>query len=422
MSLYYLIIFVKLRKSKIQNPKSKIQNPKSKIQNPKSKIQNPKSPPIRYNPRMKSVPWEILRKREGTVIVCHGEWTLNNAAGIEKALQTIPRDLSPPCQIDFHKVKRFDSAGMLLLLDLREKLRKAGIECSIVGLDDKQKKMFVLVEKGYGEAPLPRRKEGFFYRIGRATLNEIDVARSFFHFLGELSVTSVRLLLHPRNFRLRETVYHIEQSGFNALFIIALTSILVGLVIAYESLVQLSQFGADIYVVDGIGIAITRELGPMITAIVIAGRSASSYTAEIGTMRLTEEISAMRTMGFDPFYFLVIPRIVALVIALPLLIFFADVMGILGGMLASKAQVGISYSFFIERLQEVLAAKQYILGIIKGPFFALIIAATGCFHGFRVTGDTESIGIETTASVVHAIFFVIACDALFAILYTQMGF
>lgn len=357
-----------------------------------------------------------------SVLECSGEWTLEHADEIERALGRLEIGSDRKCRIDFGGVERFDSSGMLLLLELKERVRKNGGECLLAGLNTKQRKMLHLVQKGYHDTPLPRRKEGFFYRVGHTVMEEFDVLRSFFRFLGELTASFARLLMHPGSFRVRETVYHIEQSGFNALFIIGLTSILVGLVIAYESLVQLSQFGADIYVVDGIGIAITRELGPMITAIVIAGRSASSYTAEIGTMRLTEEISAMRTMGFDPFFFLVIPRIVALVIALPLLIFFSDLMGILGGMLASKAQVGISYSFFIERLQEVLSAKQYILGIVKGPFFALIIAATGCFHGFRVTGDTESIGIETTASVVHAIFFVIACDALFAILYTQLGY
>jgi len=365
---------------------------------------------------------EVQKSGDRITIVCRGEWTLYQSDRIEKAMRSLSLPRNIHCIIDFHDVNTFDSAGVLLLLNLKESLRQRGNSCEVTGLNEKQEKMLRLIEHGYGEEPLPRRREGLFYRIGKATLEELNTVRYFLHFLGELSASFARLLAKPKNFRFRETVYHIEQSGFNALFIIGLTSFLVGLVIAYESLVQLVQFGADIFVVDGIGIAITRELGPMITAIVIAGRSASSYTAEIGTMKITEEISAMRTMGFDPFFFLVIPRIIALVIALPLLIFFSDIMGILGGMIATKAQVDISYTFFIERLQEVLEAKHYILGIIKGPFFALIIAATGCFHGFRVTGDTESIGIETTASVVHAIFFVIACDALFAVVFTQLGY
>jgi len=363
----------------------------------------------------------IREIEDGTMIECAGEWTLYLSDRIEKEIRKVTPPRKQRCIIDFHKVGTFDSAGILLLLGLRESLRESGCETRIEGLNEQQTKMFRLVEKSFDKKRLPRRREGLLHRIGKSAVMEGVVVRQFFAFIGELSASVIRLAARPRDFRYRETIYHIEKSGFDALFIIALTSILVGLVIAYQSLVQLVQFGADIYVVDAIGIAITRELGPMITAIVIAGRSASSYTAEIGTMKITEEINAMRTMGFDPFFFLVIPRIIALMIAMPLVIFFADVTGILGGMLATKAQVDISYTFFLERLQEVLEAKHYILGIVKGPFFALIIAATGCFHGFRVTNDTESIGIETTASVVHAIFFVIACDALFSVIYTELG-
>jgi phospholipid/cholesterol/gamma-HCH transport system permease protein len=363
----------------------------------------------------------IDRQGQAYRIECMGEWTLYQTDRIDRSLRTLKLPEARQCIIDFSGVRTFDSAGMLLLQELEERLKKLGCRYEVQGLDAKQRKILELLRHSDLRSPLPQRKESLFHRVGRATVAELAVAREFLAFVGELSAAFLRLFAHPGNFRFRETVYHIEKSGFDALFIIALTSILVGLVIAYQSLVQLSQFGADIYVVDAIGISITRELGPMITAIVIAGRSASSYTAEIGTMKLTEEISAMRTMGFDPFYFLVIPRIVALIVAMPLVIFFAAITGILGGMIAPKAQVDLSFAFFLERLQEVLSVRHYILGIVKGPFFALIIAATGCFHGFRVTSDTESIGIETTASVVHAIFFVIACDALFSVIFTELG-
>ncbi|WP_456430991.1 MlaE family lipid ABC transporter permease subunit [Nitratifractor sp.] len=363
------------------------------------------------------------RDTAGTVIVCKGEWDLYSADQVESEIRTLSLPTQPKaCRIDFSGVDRFDSAGIVMLLELKERLEKHCESIALEGLNERQQKMLELLAKGYDSQSLPRREENLFAKIGRHTVEKLQMGVEFLRFLGEFSAASLRVLLKPHTFRLRETVYHIEHSGVDALFIIALTSILVGLVIAYQTLVQLQQFGADIYVVDAIGIAITRELGPMITAIVIAGRSASSYAAEIGTMKLTEEISAMETMGFDPYTFLVVPRIVALIVAMPLLIFFADIMGILGGMLATKIQVDISFLYFLQRLQEVLAAKHYILGIIKGPFFALIIAATGCFHGFRVTGDTESIGIETTASVVHAIFFVIACDAVFSVIYTQLGY
>ena len=193
------------------------------------------------------------------------------------------------------------------------------------------------------------------------------------------------------------------------------------MVISYQGSVQLAKFGADMFIVDTVAISITRELGPMITAIVIAGRSGSAYTAEIGAMKITEEISAMRTMGFDPYAFLVLPRVIALMIALPLLIFFADIIGILGGMVASDMQLGISMTQFTNRLYEVLEVKHYLLGMIKGPVFAFIIATVGCFRGFQVSDNTESIGLHTTASVVNAIFLVIAFDALFSVIYTELG-
>jgi phospholipid/cholesterol/gamma-HCH transport system permease protein len=364
---------------------------------------------------------DISRNGSELVIGCRGEWTLHHISKIEKEFLRLRFDGIEKVVIDTEAIENFDSAGMLLLKDFDFRISDRGIQTRKRGITPKQKKMLDLVEESYTPGKLPERRENIFHRIGALTIKEIEIARDFLDFIGRITISLLRLFVSPSIFRYRETAYHIEKSGFDALFIIGLTSILVGLVIAYQSIVQLAKFGADIFVVDATGIAITRELGPMITAIVVAGRSASSYTAEIGTMKLTEEISAMRTMGFDPYYFLVIPRIVALSISMPLVIFFADIVGIAGGMIATNMQVDISYSFFIDRLREVLDLKEYLLGIVKGPFFALIIAATGCFHGFRVTQDTESIGIETTASVVHAIFFVIACDALFSVIYTEMG-
>jgi len=202
---------------------------------------------------------------------------------------------------------------------------------------------------------------------------------------------------------------------------VALTSFLIGVVVAYQGAVQLEKFGANIFIVDMIGISVTRELAPLITAIVVAGRSGSSYTAQIGVMKITEEIDAMQTMSFDPFRFLVLPRMIALMIALPLMIFFADIVGILGGMFISEIQLNLSFAEFIGRLQNVLDTKHLWIGIIKGPFFALLIAAVGCFRGFQVSYNTESIGRYTTISVVNAIFLVIACDALFSILFMELG-
>jgi phospholipid/cholesterol/gamma-HCH transport system permease protein len=349
-------------------------------------------------------------------ITAKGKWTLMTVPGIEKELGRIPR--KKHIVWDMSGVVEFDSAGVLLFMEYYENMKK-DVHVEITGYSKSQKEMYDLL-KGHMIEEVPERKTGFFEELGKSTLVVLGDMKDFITFLGHLFSTLFNTLFHVRNIRIKEMVYHIHHSGFNALMIIGLTSFLVGMVIAYQGAVQLAKFGADIFIVDTVGISIVRELGPMITAIVIAGRSGSAYTAEIGAMKITEEIAAMRTMGFDPYNFLVLPRIFALMIALPLLIFFSDIMGIFGGMVASQMQLNISMAQFVDRLYEVLEVKHYILGMIKGPVFAFVIAAIGCFRGFQVSDNTESLGLQTTASVVNSIFLVIAFDALFSVIYTEL--
>ena len=350
-------------------------------------------------------------------LISQGEWTLSTVRDIEKKLRQVPCDRK--IVWDVSAVDDFDSAGMLLFIEYAQRFKKEGL-LEVIGYSEKQKEMHTLLSHNSEEIIRPR-KVNFFEEIGEKTMEILYDIRDFITFIGHLFSALFNVFSYPKSLRYKEIVYHIQQSGFNALIIIGLTSFLVGMVISYQGSVQLAKFGADMFIVDTVAISITRELGPMITAIVIAGRSGSAYTAEIGAMKITEEISAMRTMGFDPYAFLVLPRVIALMIALPLLIFFADVIGILGGMVASKMQLGISMTQFIDRLYEVLEIKHYILGMIKGPVFAFIIATVGCFRGFQVSDNTESIGLHTTASVVNAIFLVIAFDAIFSVLYTELG-
>ena len=349
-------------------------------------------------------------------LISTGEWTLKSVRQIEKYLTKIPYDKKMIW--DVSAISEFDSAGVLIFIEYLERYEKK-ITVEVTGYTSDQKEMYDLLQSQSLE-PVSIYRENFFEKIGKNTLELLNDIKDFITFIGQLFVTMFHTLMHPKNIRFKEMVYHIHQSGFNALVIIGLTSFLVGMVIAYQGSVQLAKFGADIFIVDTVAISIVRELGPMITAIVIAGRSGSAYTAEIGAMKITEEISAMRTMGFDPYNFLVLPRIFALMIALPLLIFFADLMGIFGGMVASGMQLNISMGQFIDRLYEVLEVKHYILGMIKGPVFAFLIAAVGCFRGFQVSDNTESIGLHTTASVVNSIFLVIAFDALFSVIYTEL--
>ncbi len=349
-------------------------------------------------------------------LLCLGKWTLANVRQIEKELEKVPYDAKIIC--DLSEVEDFDSAGVLLFIEYFNRFKKK-TTLEIVGYTKNQKEMYDLLNKNIHAYETPRIKSNL-EKIGENTLEVFSDIKDFITFTGHLFYALFHTWMKPKDIRIKETVYHIHQSGFNALIIIALTSFLVGMVISYQGSVQLAKFGADMFIVDTVAISITRELGPMITAIVIAGRSGSAYTAEIGAMKITEETAAMRTMGFDPYAFLVLPRVIALMIALPLLIFFADIIGILGGMTAASMQLGISMTQFIDRLYEVLEVKHYLLGMMKGPVFAFIIAAVGCFRGFQVSKNTESIGLHTTASVVNSIFLVIAFDALFSVIFTEL--
>ncbi len=244
---------------------------------------------------------------------------------------------------------------------------------------------------------------------------------SFLSFLGEMFATKFHYLRSYKNIRFKEIAFEINESLVKALGIIALTSFLIGLVVAYQSAYQLKIYGANIFIVDMLGISILRELAPLITAIVIAGRSGSAFTAQIGAMKITQELDAMRTMGFDPYKFLVIPRILALMISMPILIFVADMMGILGGMVVANIDLDITTDLFLERFNEVVAVKHFFIGILKGPFFAFLIASIGIYRGLMVKDDTQSIGVNTTKSVVESIFAVIVCDAVFSIVFTNLG-
>ena len=345
-----------------------------------------------------------------------GIWRLKNISHIEKELRSIDQNSFATIVWDVSQIEDFDSAGVLLFQQYFQIASSPKVE----GYSQKQYEMYQLLTRDDENIITPK-KEGILGKWGKKTVENLTEMMAFITFLGQLSYTFFHAIFHPKEIRFKEIVYHIHQSGLNALVIIGLTSFLVGMVISYQGAVQLAKFGADIFIVDTVAISITRELGPMITAIVIAGRSGSAYTAEIGAMKITEEISAMRTMGFDPYHFLVLPRVFALIIALPLLIFFADMMGIMGGMVASNMELGISFTQFTDRLYEVLDVKHYLLGMLKAPVFAFLIASVGCFRGLQVSNNTESIGLHTTASVVNGIFLVILFDALFSVLFTRLG-
>jgi len=325
--------------------------------------------------------------------------------------------------IDLSSVTYFDTAAALFLNTLKQDFDKKAITFDIIGASDDMNGTINLVKKTKKTSlPLPAVKHaGLLSYIGEMTYLYYLGFLSFIAFLGKLFATKFHYLKSVKHIRFKEIAFEINESAIKALGIIALTSFLVGLVIAYQSAYQLKIYGANIFIVDMMGIATLRESAPLMTAIVIAGRSGSAFTAQIGAMKITQELDAMRTMGFDPYKYLVLPRIIALMIAMPILIFLADIMGVLGGMVVANIDLQITTDMFLDRFNEVIDVKHFFIGIIKGPFFALLIASIGIYRGLMVKDDTQSIGINTTKSVVESIFAVIVCDAIFSIAFTNLG-
>jgi len=240
-------------------------------------------------------------------------------------------------------------------------------------------------------------------------------------FVGEATMSLLRSLAHPRRIRWRMLGKIMEETGVKALGIVGLLSFLLGVVIAYQGGVQLKTYGANIFIVELVTITMLRELSPLITAIIIAGRTGSAYTAEIGTMRVTEEIDALQTLGIGPFDLLVLPKMLGLMIALPLLVVFADILGIFGGMVMASVVLDVSFFDFLQRVPQTVGMTHYVVGLAKAPAFAIIISMVGCYQGFQVSGGADSVGRQTTVSVVQSIFLVIVADACFSIVFSWMG-
>lgn len=257
-------------------------------------------------------------------------------------------------------------------------------------------------------------------RVGANAFQAWQQTVGLLAFIGEIAVAALRLLARPARLRWRTVLRNIQIGGFDALPIVGLTSFLLGVVVAYQGADQLRHYGANIFVVDLVGYAMLREFAPLITAIIIAGRSGSAYAAQIGTMLVTEEVDAMRTLGIEPIELLVLPKVAALAIALPLLTVYADVMGVLGGMIMARMQLDIGFHEFFDRFGRELHGASLLIGVGKAWVFALIIATIGCFQGFRTRSSADSVGRQTTLSVVQSIFLVIVADALFSIVFSML--
>lgn len=366
------------------------------------------------------------RQEDGVcTLVASGTWTLATAAELDSATQEAAPSEGSRVVIDLSGVELLDTAGAWLLFRLRKRLRAAGFTCDFTGVRDSQKGLFEHIFASREQPELERRPFHPLIRLadrtGFQTMQTWEEAKALLSFYGELMIAATRSLMMPRRMKVTAIVSHMEQVGLNALPIVGLLSFLIGVVLTFQGADQLRRFGAEIFTVNLLGISFLRETGILMTAIIIAGRSGSAFTAQIGTMKVNEEVDAMRALGIDPIDLLVLPRLFALCLVMPLLGFYADMAGLLGGALMATISLDLSLGQFLNQLQGAVPMWSFWVGIIKAPVFAFTIAMVGCYNGLKVEGSAESVGKMTTRAVVQSIFLVIVLDAIFSIIFSFIG-
>ncbi|MBC2883323.1 ABC transporter permease [Campylobacter sp. Marseille-Q3452] len=323
--------------------------------------------------------------------------------------------------LNFKDVKELDYAAALFFKNTFLNARK---EYELVNLNPYAQKIFDSINSEINpkikQIIDAKPNENPFSQIGKNLTAFFAGFCAFLNFMGEFLVKFSKIFM-LKNIRVKEILAYFEDAGIKSVFIVCLTSFLIGIVLAYQGSNLLESFGATIIIVEMMGLLTLREIAPLIAAIIVAGRLASSFTAQIGVMKITEEIDAMKTMGFDPFKFLVLPRVIALIVAMPLIVFLADVAGIFGEMVVMENYLNISFDSYLARFGQEVEIKHLYVGLFKAPFFGVVIAFIGCMRGFQISGNTQSVGTYTTVSVVNAIFGVIMVDALFSIIFTQLG-
>jgi len=330
-----------------------------------------------------------------------------------------------PFRIDLDGLDALDTSGAWLIATLKLRLEAQGLTVELIDASSNRAALIDTVQDALPdnegiESP-PRGLIPWLAGLGAATVGVGASVISLLSFVGEVLSRFVYGVVRPRRWRTAALVSQMQETGFNAIPIVVLMSFLIGVVLSFQGASQLRQFGAEVFVVDLIAISILRELGILLTSIIVAGRSGSAFTASIGSMKVREELDAMRTLGLDPIEVLVLPRVMALIIMLPILGFIANISGLFGGALMSWIELGVSPSMFITRLQENTDVWHLAIGMIKAPFFAAIIGIVSCWQAMQVKGSADSVGRHTTTSVVQAIFLVIVADAVFSIFFSELG-
>jgi phospholipid/cholesterol/gamma-HCH transport system permease protein len=360
-------------------------------------------------------------RRRTPVLYLSGAWRLAHLPRIEEQLAKLT--LPVGVVVDGSGLTELDSAGALALLT---QLVRNGVDpeaAQLAGFAGNEARIVEQVRSRIAQcqAPTVHRHPRILERVGRETIHIAREGIGHVNYLGAAVVGLVRSLLNPRTIRVRELTTQFEHVCLDAIPVVALVTMLIGIVVAYLLGLQAEKYGANIFVVDGVGIGATREFAPIIVAVIVAGRSGAAFTAQLGAMRLTEETDAIRTLGLSPLDVLVLPRVIALMIAMPLLVFVGDVMSLLGAILIAQPMLDITPTTFVERLRDSLEIKHVYVGLTKAPVFALAIAVIGCRNGMSVERDTRAVGMATTSTVVQSIVSVILLDAGFAVLFQELG-
>jgi len=354
----------------------------------------------------------------GDRLTLKGALTIRTLAEAEKSLQAGWKQRKSRA-LDLGELDSLDTPGALLLCALRSH------DVELTRIRPAHKALLDLV-CGLELKPLPKppyipRWRELIIQLGKAADEAWQDMLDIITFVGRVASAIVHAFLHPRELRLPSISRQVSETGINALPIVGLLAVMIAVVIAYQGVAQLRPYGGEDLTIDLVAVSVLREMGVLITAIMVAGRSGSAFTAEIGVMKSREEIDALKVMGLDPMAMLVVPRVIGIVITLPLLTFYADIMGLLGGALIGKALLGVTPTQYFEHARHAVDGSDFFVGLFKAPIFAFVIGVIGCMHGLRVSGSAESVGRETTRSVVKAIFLVIVLDALFSILFEKLG-
>jgi len=370
---------------------------------------------------------EQIAKGDSLALCAAGAWTAESASAMERLVADAEKlgRTRPNISIDVSQVDKLDTFGAWLIERLRRTLALGGQDIPIAGLsenyaslvDEVRKVKAQTAAKGRGPNGVIVALDGIgrnIYGVGETLLSLVDM-------IGAVIAAWFRIWLHPSRFRLTSMVHHLQQVCWNAVPIVVLITFLIGCIVAQQGIFHFRKFGADVFVVDMLGILVLRELGVLLVAIMVAGRSGSAYTAELGSMKMREEIDALRTMGFDPVEVLILPRMMALVLAMPILAFLGAMAALYGGGLVAWLYGGVDPATFLSRLREVLSINHFVVGMAKAPVMAMVIGIVACVEGLAVKGSAESLGQHTTASVVKGIFFVIVMDGVFAIFFASIG-